>query len=91
MQRHMNTHALHCDVLPDTRVYYRGWCWGKGLVAGQRSRRWGFMANTEIEPLVRDRGLSEVQKQREPQRDTLDKHRAITRDNITENRETVCQ
>lgn len=25
-----------------------GWCWGKGLAAGQRSRRWDFMANAEI-------------------------------------------
>lgn len=90
MHRHMNTHALHCDVLPDTHVYYHGWCWGKGLVAGQRSRRWDFMANTGIEPLVRERGLSEVQKQREAQMDTLDKQRAITREDIRQKREIVC-
>lgn len=24
-----------------------GWCWGKGLVAGQRSWRWDFMAKAE--------------------------------------------
>lgn len=75
MHRHMNTHALRCDVLSDTHVYYHGWCWGKGLVAGRRSRQWDFMANAKIETLVRDRGLSEVQKQREPQMDTLDKQR----------------
>lgn len=91
MHRHMDTHALHCDVLSDTHVYYHGWCWGKGLVAGRRSRQWDFMANAKIETLVRDRGLSEVQKQRESQMDTLDKQRAITRDNITEKREIVCQ
>lgn len=74
----------HSNVLSDTHVYYHGWCWGKSLVAGRRSQRRDFMANTEIWPLVREHGLVEVQKQRESQMDTLDKHRGITRDNITE-------
>lgn len=52
-----------------------GWCWGKGLVAGRRSWRWDFMANAEIGPLVKERGLTEVQKQREHQMNTVDKQR----------------
>lgn len=56
-----NTHAAH--------VYYHGWCWAAGLAAGRGSRRWDFMAKAEMEPLVRDRGPSEVQKQREARLD----------------------
>lgn len=38
---------------------------GTGLVAGQRSRRWDFMAKAErYGPLVKERGLAAVQKQR---------------------------
>lgn len=80
---HMNTHELHGDMLSDTLVYYHGWRWGKSLVAGQRSHRWDFMANTEIGPLVRERGLAEAQQQSESRMETLDKQRRITGANIT--------
>lgn len=43
-----------------------GWFFfgGTGLVAGQRSRRWDFTAEAErYGPLVKERGLAEVQKQ----------------------------
>lgn len=66
MQQHMNT-QLHSDAFPESR--------GKDLVAGQGSRRWDFMVKEEIGPLVKDRGLAEVQKQREYQRHTLEKQK----------------
>lgn len=72
---HISTRELHSDLLPDTHVYYQGWCWRKGLVVGQRSRQWDLMAKAEIGSLVREHGLAEVQKQRESQIETLDKHR----------------
>lgn len=75
---HTRADSTHRAVLPDTHVYRQGRCWGKGLVAGQRSGRWDFMANAEIGPLVRERGLTEVDKQRQSQMETLDKQTRIT-------------
>lgn len=89
MHSHTNTHEVHGGVLSDTHVYYHGWCWGKSLVAGRRSRWWDFMANAELGPLVRERGLGEVQKQRQSQMVTLGKQRGITGDDITGRRKTV--
>lgn len=87
---HISTRELHSDLLPDTHVYYQRPCWRKGLVLGQRSWQWDLMAKTEIGSLVRERGLAEVQKQRQSQMETLDKHRGITRNNISEKWEIVC-
>lgn len=59
---------------------------GTGLVAGQRSRRWDFMAKAErYRPLVKERGLAAVQKQRGYRMSTVVKWRGAT----SQRKETV--
>lgn len=69
MHQHMNTHR-------DVQVMFIIWLvLGKRLSCRSEVMEKDFMAKEEIGPLVKERGLTEVQKQRKYQMNTLDKDR----------------
>lgn len=88
-----STHMESAEIYPRYSCLLSELVLGKGFSRGARGRVTRISWLTDPEPLLGERGLAEVQKQRQSQMETLEKQRRITSDNIRKTHEidrSVC-